>query len=262
MSATPPPPALMAPRPARGRARRSAWHPLLLLGAWAALAQGALQAQTTPTADDWRQQADRWLKQELASYRPAPDSPVQLRPEIEVGQLDRRLQLAPCQQIEPYLPVGTRLWGRTRIGLRCVSGPKRWNVFLPIQIKVWGPAWAVREALPAGTTLTPDHAERTEVDWADSTAAVLALPQDWVGSQTTRALVPGQVLRQGWVKPPQVFAAGTIVKIKVQGNGFSLTTQGTAIAHGFRGEPVRVRLENGRTITGRAIDATSVEVQP
>ena len=34
-----------------------------------------------------------------------------------MGSLDPRLKLAPCNQVEPHLPAGTRLWGRSRIGL-------------------------------------------------------------------------------------------------------------------------------------------------
>ena len=42
------------------------------------------------------------------------------RVDVRVGQLDPRLQLQSCARIEPYLPPGTRLWGRTSIGVRCL----------------------------------------------------------------------------------------------------------------------------------------------
>jgi hypothetical protein len=58
-----------------------------------------------------------WLNQAVASSGDLP-----LRMEVEVGALDRRLTLAPCAQVEPYLPAGSRLWGKTRVGLRCVQG--------------------------------------------------------------------------------------------------------------------------------------------
>ncbi|MEY8879139.1 MAG: flagellar biosynthesis protein FlgA, partial [Leptothrix sp. (in: b-proteobacteria)] len=58
------------------------------------------------------------------------------RVEVSTGQLDPRLHLAPCQKIEPYVPAGQRLWGRTRVGLRCTAGPVRWNVYLPVTVQV------------------------------------------------------------------------------------------------------------------------------
>ena len=58
------------------------------------------------------------------------------RIEIEPGQLDPRLKLTPCRRIEPYLPTGSTAWGRTRVGLRCLQGPTRWNVYLPVTVRV------------------------------------------------------------------------------------------------------------------------------
>ena len=38
------------------------------------------------------------------------------RVEIEVGKLDPRLHLKPCDHLEPFLAPGARLWGRSHIG--------------------------------------------------------------------------------------------------------------------------------------------------
>ena len=59
-----------------------------------------------------------------ASAQAAPG----LRVEVRVGALDARLRLAPCENVQPYLPAGTRLWGNARIGLRCADATVRWNV--------------------------------------------------------------------------------------------------------------------------------------
>jgi flagellar basal body P-ring formation protein FlgA len=225
---------------------------------WALLACGVL-AQTPPA---WTRQAQTWIDQQLGASPGQPQTPQALRPEVEVGQLDARLQLAPCAQVEPYLPPNTRLWGRSRIGLRCVEGPVRWNVFLPITVKAWGPAWVVRQPVAPGAVLTQADAELTEIDWAESVAPVLPQPDDWVGSHATRALMPGQVLRQGMVKPPQVFAAGSQVKVLVQGKGFQLTATGEALTQGYVGQPARVRMPDRRVLTGTVRDAETVLIQP
>jgi len=111
----------------------------------AVLATGTAWAQTAPanasapegSPESWVNQAQQWVQQQI--QEPAGSRPAKLRPEIVVGQLDSRLRLAPCQRVEPFLPEGTRLWGRTRVGLRCAEGPTRWTVFLPITVKAWGP---------------------------------------------------------------------------------------------------------------------------
>ena len=75
------------------------------------------------------------------------------RVEIVVGELDGRLRLAPCAQAEPYLLNNAPLWGRTRIGVRCVQGTARWNVFLPLTVKVFGTALVAARPLPAGSVI-------------------------------------------------------------------------------------------------------------
>jgi len=175
---------------------------------------------------------------------------VSLRPEIVMGQLDSRLRLAPCGAIEPYLPPGTRLWGRSKVGLRCVDGVSRWNVFVPVTVKAWGPAWVIKANVPAGETLTADHAEQTEVDWAAHPSPVLAASQRWIGHQTAFPLQAGQPLRENMVRAPQAFEAGAQVKVSSGGAGFSISVIGQAVAAARVGEPARVRLPNGRVVTG------------
>ena len=83
-----------------------------------------------------------------------------------LGRLDPRLKLAPCQQVLPYLPAGTRPLGHTRMGLRCVRGATAWNVSLPIAVKVWAPSLVASTALPAGTVLEARHLMSADVDLA------------------------------------------------------------------------------------------------
>ncbi|MGE8396753.1 MAG: flagellar basal body P-ring formation chaperone FlgA, partial [Comamonas sp.] len=158
--------------------------------------------------------------------------------------------LAPCARIEPYLPSGSKLWGRTRIGLRCVEGPKPWNVFLPVTIKAFGPAWVLTNNVSMGEVLTHDHAMQTEVDWAESPHAIIALPDDWVGQTAARHLTAGMALRQTMVKAAQIFQPGAGVKVLVQGGGFVVTSSGKALEGGAIGQNVRVRMDNGRTVIG------------
>lgn len=213
------------------------------------------QALTQPLL----QQANEWAQKNL-SPEDVPEGDQPLRPEIELGQLDSRLKLAPCARVEPYLPRGARLWGRSRIGLRCAEGPVLWNVFLPITVKVWGPAWVVQRAVAPGAVLAEGDVVPGEVDWAEHPAPVLVRQADWLGVTAARGLMPGQVLRQNMVRPVQVFNAGTEVKVHVKQAGFQMSATGRAMGHGFLGQPVRVKMPGGRTVSGRVRRDSSVSV--
>jgi flagellar basal body P-ring formation protein FlgA len=187
-------------------------------------------------------------------------APGGARVEVELGQLDPRLKLAPCARIEPYLPTGARPWGRSRIGLRCLEGATRWNVSLPITVRVFAPAPVLRESLSAGTTLTEEHFTEQEIDWAERPAAPLTDTAAMLGRTLTRSLPAGQALRDADLARKLWFGAGDTVKVTALGAGFRVTTEGQALARGLDGQPVRVRTEGGRIVTGTAVGDRQVEI--
>jgi len=199
-----------------------------------------------------------WARQAAVAALPVSDAP--LRVEVSVGEPDSRLRLAPCAAVEPFAPVGTRLWGRTRVGLRCADGAARWNITLPATVTVFGPAWVLRNPVAMGTTLTPADVVRSEADWTQESAAVLTDAAAWSGQTATRILVAGQTLRQGMVRPAQAFAAGTQVRVLAQGPGFQVAGEGQALTAGVVGQSARVRMDNGRVTSGTVLDVRTILV--
>lgn len=207
-------------------------------------------------ASDLYAQTQHWLDQALAAQNAA----LPLRMEVQVGALDPRLKLAACQRAEPYLPPGTRLWGKTRVGVRCVQGAGRWNVFLPVTVKAFGPAWVIKGEVRPGETLTASHAMAAEVDWSEQQSPIIANQADWVGKTPTRLLRTGQALRQDMVKAAQVFQAGAQVRVVASGNGFEIASRGQAISAGVVGQTAQVRMDNGQVLSGVVADERTVRV--
>ena len=182
------------------------------------------------------------------------------RVEVVVGALDPRLHLAPCDRIEPYLPPHMRLWGKSRIGLRCKEGRTAWNVYLPITVKVWGRALVVPAGAAAGTVLADGDLAEAEVDLAEEFTAAFVDRKAVVGRTLAQALKPGQAVRQAHIKSRQWFAAGDAVKVVAVGDGFSLEGVGQALTNGVEGQPARVRTEGGRIVTGVAAGERRLEL--
>lgn len=238
----------------------------LLVTLWTGLVCTGVQAQvqplTLPEGDAVQalaihNSAQRWLDDTLASTTGS----LPLRMEVSVGELDRRLRLAPCERVEPYVPPGTRLWGKTRLGLRCMQGTSKWNVFLPITVKAFGPAWVVKGSVAQGAVLSEADATFVEVDWAELNSPIVANASDWVGQTATRSLSTGQALRQDMVKAAQVFQAGAQVKVLARGVGFEIATSAQAVSGGVVGQSARVRMDNGRVMTGQVLDSRTVRLE-
>ena len=212
----------------------------------------------SPAHAQYEQSVQQWVEGVLAQL--PQDTRGPLRMEVSVGALDPRLRLAPCNQVEPFLPPNAQLWGRARLGLRCTDGATRWSVFLPITVKAFGPAWVLRAPVAQGTVMTEDLAEQAEVDWAEDRSPVLAEPGLWVGQIATRTVMPGQTIRQSMVRAPLAFQAGTQVRVVAQGPGFSVSSAAQALSAGVVGQPARVRIESGRILSGVVLDANTVRV--
>ncbi|MFN5349279.1 MAG: flagellar basal body P-ring formation chaperone FlgA [Polaromonas sp.] len=231
--------------------RNAALDPLRSACAFSALAllcltqaPKALASEETSTQNATRS----WVQEQLAMQ--PPSTQAGLRVEVIVGKLDMRLQLAPCAKVETFLPPGTRLWGRSRVGLRCTDDAVRWQVFLPIRIKAIGPAWVLRYTLPANSVLSEQDAVLQDVDWAESTSPVLAQASDWAGKSLARTSLSGETISLAMVRAQPVFASGARVKLVAQGSGFNISSAGYALGAGVPGQNVSVRLESGRIVSG------------
>lgn len=241
---------LRQPRPVQ-------WSAKVLLMALFATAMVAARAQEGASVD-FQATTQDWLRDALAMSQPS--GAAALRLDVKIGSLDSRLKLAPCGNVEPYLPAGSRLWGRTRVGLRCIDGVSRWNVSLPVTVNAYGIAWVIKGSVAAGAALTPDDVVEAEVNWAEESSPVLRDRALWVGHIATRQLMTGQTLRQGMVKPAQVFQAGAQVRVLAQGVGFQISTDAQALSAGVVGQVARVRMENGRVSSGVVLDTRTVKI--
>jgi flagellar basal body P-ring formation protein FlgA len=183
-----------------------------------------------------------------------------LRVQVRVGRLDPRLHLAPCAVVQPYLPAGTRLWGAARIGLRCIDAAVRWNVFLPINVDVFGPALVANEPLAAGRVLVAGDLRSAEVNLAASPSLPLIRNELAIGRTLARPLAVGDALHSADLRVRQWFAAGDSVRLVATGNGWLIGGEGQALAAGLEGQTVRVRTESGRVVSGVAVAERLVEV--
>jgi flagella basal body P-ring formation protein FlgA len=213
------------------------------VGALQSEVQNLLKLQPTPIRDEAHAPGDKpW------------------RVEFELGQLDPRLKLAPCERIRAYLPEGAQVWGRTRVGLRCEQGPVKWNVYWPVTVKVWGQALVAVVPLRPGQLVNQADLRLTEVDLASSSSPALKNAADIVGRSVVRGIEPGQSIRQDDVRARRWFASGDTVRLNVVGAGFQVVAEGLAISHGDEGRCARIRTDNGKVLCGMPVGERLAEL--
>ena len=244
-----------------GARARAAW-PACALWACALWACAAGVAAAPPTSPPPSHAPDApWASQvhQFAQDAARHQSPGR-RIEVVVGALDSRLRLAPCLRTQPYLAGSARLWGRSRVGLRCVEGGAPWNVFVPVTVKVFGAAFVAAAALPAGHVVALADLAQAEVDLADNPSIAFTEPARAAGRTLVRAVSAGQVLRESHLRPRIWFAAGDEVRLVARGTGFQVSSTGQALTPGIEGQPARARTESGRVVVGSAVAQKEIDL--
>lgn len=253
------------PSPARSRFRCVGRAICIASAALALSAGGGAAAAPSGSAgtDAAAQAADSAIAsiaQALALTQHSVRVPEGARVEVIPGTLDPRLKLAPCARIEPQIPPGTRAWGRTRVALRCTSGPVRWQVYLPLTVQVWARAAVLNTAMPAGSTLSAADLQLAEVDLAAALAPAFTAPGELVGRTLAVALPAGATVRADLLRQRQWFQAGETVTVLAQGPGYAISGEAQALGNGVEGQPVRLRTESGRIITAMPVGSRRVEL--
>lgn len=180
------------------------------------------------------------------------------RLDIQVESADARVRPLACDAYEPFLPSGSRLWGRTTVGVRCAGGTSA-SVFVPVRVRVFGPAVvAARQIAPGQLLVTEDlRLEETEM----TQAGLLSDTTQALGRRIAVGVNPGFPIRQELLRSQQVIAQGETVKVRIAGAGFTILAEGAAVSHAIDGQSVQVRMDSGRTVSGTARAGRVVEVR-
>jgi flagella basal body P-ring formation protein FlgA len=180
--------------------------------------------------------------------------------EVTVGEPDARLKLAPCGRMEPFVPSGARLLGRTSLGVRCVEGAS-WVVYVPVQIKLYVDAWVAARPIPRGQPVGPDDVRIDRVDVAPLNGNALLPDASVAGRTALRSLNPGDPLRRDALRAPTVVQPGDAVQVVAVGTGFAAQSPGKALTLAADGQTTQVSLPGGRVLTGVARPGGIVEVR-
>ena len=227
------------------------------LAVLACLAAPGVRAQAAAEVPSLAEPLASQVRQLFLDRVVGPASP---RAEVVLGRLDPRLRLAACQKVEAYIPTSTRVWGASRAGLRCVDGPTPWNVYLPVTVHVYGPGLVAAGPLPAGHVLAQADLRQAEINLSEHRSPAVIDASAVVGRTLTAALAAGQGLREAGLKSRQWFGPGETVQVRAVGGGFAIEGFGEAMMAGMEGQPVRVKTENGKIVSGMPVGDRLVEI--
>jgi len=178
--------------------------------------------------------------------------------QITMGKLDVS-RLPPCSAHEAYSPPGTRLSGKSHVGVRCL-GPNIWSVLVPVQISVTGNYVTTSRPLAAGQAVTAADLTVLTGDLTSLPTGVVIDPQRAIGKTLRNSLGAGQPLRGDQLLAPLVIRQGQTVNVISKGPGFAVSAEGKAMNNAAEGQIAQIRMNSGQTLSGIARADGSVEI--
>jgi len=193
--------------------------------------------------------AERFLKTQTSGL-PGTVS-IQVRPP--------RSALPACSALDAFQPAGSRSIGKITVGVRCLA-PTPWTVYLSAQVRVIGNYAVTRQPLPANHVLTAADVTLREGDLGSLPADVVTDADAMLGYRAVSGLAAGAPLRSALLRPPLVVQQGQTTRLVMNGPGFSVQSEGQALANASRGDRVRVKTRSGQVISGVAHDGQQVVI--
>jgi len=168
--------------------------------------------------------------------------------------------LAACTTLEPFMPTGARLWGRTTVGVRC-AGAKPWTLYLQAQISIESTYYLAARQIEPGSVVTTEDLLARNGDLSNLPRAIITDPSQAVGSTALSRISAGMPLRQDLLKSASAVMIGQTVRVIAQGQGFSISSEGSVMNNASPGQQVRVKMAGGQIISGIVKDGATVQVQ-
>ncbi len=178
---------------------------------------------------------------------------------IDLGTFDEHAGLAACDNLEPFIPPGSHLWGRTTVGVRCTA-PARWIVYLHANISVIGNYLITAAPLTQGQTVSASELGTASGDLTLLPRGILTDNAQAIGRVMAFSLPAGTPLRADALRTQIAIQQGQNVKLISKGSGFQVSAEGRAIAAAMAGHIVQVRVASGQVISGVAQANGDVDV--
>lgn len=180
---------------------------------------------------------------------------------IEVGQLDNRLRLAPCEQpLAMTLNDPDLAGGSLTVHTRC-PGPTSWALYIPAQIAVFRPVATASRNLGRGHRISESDISLELKNTGRLRQGFVTGTDSLIDMELRRPLRSGEAFRVSALVEPMVVERGDQVRLQVNAGSISVLATGTALGSGRVGEQIRVRNDRSeRVVRGRILEKGIVEV--
>lgn len=178
---------------------------------------------------------------------------------VSVGQIDTRTYLPACAAPEPFLPHGSRLWGKTTVGIRC-SVPSPWTIYVSATVQVISEYLVTAAPLAQGQLISANELAKVKGDLTALPPGIVTEMSQAIGRTAVVSLSAGTPLRNDALRSQQAVQQGQTVRLVSSGPGFSVSAEARALNNAAEGQVAQARTASGQVVSGVAKAGGVVEV--
>jgi len=180
---------------------------------------------------------------------------------VKIGTIDPRLNLSRCSDpLEPFNKRTGDLSGNITVGVRCHT-PKRWTIYVPVEINVYEHVIASARPLAKGQVITSQAIKTIKLRTSHKNVAYYKNPKYVVGMVASRNMGPGKVITPRLIQAPTLVKRGEAVILLAETPHLTVRMKGKAMQDGAMGELIKVRnISSNRVIEGTVAKTGVVEV--
>lgn len=224
---------------------------------WAAVAAWLAAGGAHGAAEERQDPAAIRAAVEAYALRETKDFPG--RVQLDVRLSEGRLNLAPCDALEPALASGSRWAGKANVAVRCVAGAS-WTIYVPVQVSVLGRYVVAARTIAANQPIEVADLTFQSGDLSQIGPGAITAMERATGKSLTVGLAAGQPLRQEALRSSIVMQQGQSVKVVSAGMGFTVSAEGKTLTSAREGQIVQVRTTSNQMVSGVARAGGIVEI--
>ncbi len=179
----------------------------------------------------------------------------------ELGSLDPRLSLAPCEtSLEVEFSGDPWKTQQPSLLLSC-KAERPWRMFLPVSVEIEGQGLVAARPLTRGERITEAALESRSVIVNATRRAAITNRTQLIGMEMRRGVNAGTPFTPDLLTAPEAIQRGDHVVISAHTNGFTVRSRGKALASGGIGEQVLVEnLSSARTVRAQITGPGQVKI--
>lgn len=172
----------------------------------------------------------------------------------------KRLENMPaCDDFTAIIPGSQRIRPRMSVNVQCYA-PKNWLARVQAQISIEGYYYVAARTLNPGDVINLDDLVAREGNLLSMANSLVIDPSLILDHIVTQRIASGSPIKTNAVRNPLSVMRGQVVRIEINGPGFSITSDGQTLEEGSPGQQIRVRTSSGQVISAIVVNANTVMI--